>query len=212
CYRQGPARPVPEGGPRPADPRDGVPAVEQRHRRAGGASARRRPRRPRWLVAVRHRRARPRFPEGHRAGVAPAHRRARAHHRHEPLRNDVLSPGGASCVPRDPRARHVEPLRRLRLLRRAQGHSRSARRARLLVLALRGWGVGGGVHRRVRGRSMRPAVEIIASALPRSRYQVASDLVALTKPRVLLMVLATTLVGYVVALTGPADYLRLAHL
>jgi len=58
----------------------------------------------------------------------------------------------------------------------------------------------------------RPAVEIMAAALPRDRYQVASDLVALTKPRVLLMVLATTLVGYSVALSGPADYLRVAHL
>jgi len=36
--------------------------------------------------------------------------------------------------------------------------------------------------------------------------------VALTKPRVLVMVLATTLVGYFVALTGPADYFRVAHL
>lgn len=58
----------------------------------------------------------------------------------------------------------------------------------------------------------KPAVDIIAAAGARDRYQVASDLVALTKPRVLLMVLATTLVGYVVALRGPADYLRVAHL
>jgi protoheme IX farnesyltransferase len=58
----------------------------------------------------------------------------------------------------------------------------------------------------------KPAVEVIAAAVPRERYDVASDLVALTKPRVLLMVLATTLVGYVVAVKGPADYLRLCHL
>jgi len=54
--------------------------------------------------------------------------------------------------------------------------------------------------------------EIVVTVLPRDRYQVASDLIALAKPRVLLMVLATTLVGYFVALTGPADYVRLAHL
>jgi protoheme IX farnesyltransferase len=41
---------------------------------------------------------------------------------------------------------------------------------------------------------------------------VASDLVALTKPRVVVMVLVTTLVGYDVGLTGSADYLRMIHL
>ena len=46
----------------------------------------------------------------------------------------------------------------------------------------------------------------------RDRRQVAADLVALTKPRVVLMVLVTTLMGYDVALTGPADYLRMIHL
>jgi len=55
-------------------------------------------------------------------------------------------------------------------------------------------------------------VELTLAVLPRDRYQVASDLAALTKPRVLVLVLATTLVGYFVALTGRADYLRLAHL
>jgi len=59
---------------------------------------------------------------------------------------------------------------------------------------------------------IKPAVGAMAAAVPRDRYQVVSDLVALTKPRVLLMVLATTLVGYVVARRGPADYLRVAHL
>ena len=58
----------------------------------------------------------------------------------------------------------------------------------------------------------KPGVEMMAAAVPRDRYRVACDLVALTKPRVLLMVLATTLVGYFVALSGPADYLRVAHL
>lgn len=46
----------------------------------------------------------------------------------------------------------------------------------------------------------------------RARRQVAADLVALTKPRVVVMVLVTTLVGYYVALeTGP-DWARLLHL
>ena len=59
---------------------------------------------------------------------------------------------------------------------------------------------------------MSKPVEVMVAVLPRDRYQVASDLVALTKPRVLFMVLATTLVGYVMALTGPADYVRIARL
>jgi len=59
---------------------------------------------------------------------------------------------------------------------------------------------------------IRPAVDVIIAAVPRDRSQVARDLVALSKPRVLLMVLATTLVGYFVAFTGPADYVRIAHL
>lgn len=59
---------------------------------------------------------------------------------------------------------------------------------------------------------MKQPAEIMAAVLPRDRYQLASDLVALAKPRVLIMVLATTLVGYFVALEGPAEYLRLAHL
>jgi protoheme IX farnesyltransferase len=59
---------------------------------------------------------------------------------------------------------------------------------------------------------MKQPVEVMVAVLPRDRYQVAFDLIALAKPRVLLMILATTLVGYVVALAGPADYVRLAHL
>jgi len=50
---------------------------------------------------------------------------------------------------------------------------------------------------------IKPAVDVMAQAVPRDRSQVARDLVALTKPRVLLMVLATTLAGYFVALGGP---------
>jgi heme o synthase len=59
---------------------------------------------------------------------------------------------------------------------------------------------------------MSKPVELTLAVLSRDRHRVASDLVALTKPRVLVMVLATTLVGYFVALPGPADYVRLAHL
>ena len=59
---------------------------------------------------------------------------------------------------------------------------------------------------------MKQPADVMVAVLPRDRYQLASDLVALAKPRVLIMVLATTLVGYLVALTGPADYVRLAHL
>jgi len=53
--------------------------------------------------------------------------------------------------------------------------------------------------------------EVIVAVIPRDRHQVATDLVALTKPRVLIMVLATTLVGYFVALSGRPDYWRVAH-
>ena len=54
--------------------------------------------------------------------------------------------------------------------------------------------------------------EVIVTLGVRDRRQVASDLVALTKPRVLVMVLVTTLMGYDVGLTGSADYLRMIHL
>ena len=54
--------------------------------------------------------------------------------------------------------------------------------------------------------------EVVVTLVARDRRQVASDLVALTKPRVVVMVLATTLVGYDVGLTGSADYVRMIHL
>src|SRR6185295_18086254 len=54
--------------------------------------------------------------------------------------------------------------------------------------------------------------EVVVRLGARDRRQLAADLVALTKPRVVLMVLVTTLMGYDVALTGPADYLRMIHL
>jgi protoheme IX farnesyltransferase len=49
-------------------------------------------------------------------------------------------------------------------------------------------------------------------ALARERRQVIVDLVALTKPRVVVMVLVTTLVGYYVALTGAPDWGLMLHL
>src|SRR3989440_13088875 len=54
--------------------------------------------------------------------------------------------------------------------------------------------------------------EVVVTSVARDRRQVATDLVALTKPRVVVMVLVTTLVGYDVGLTGSADYLRVIHL
>jgi protoheme IX farnesyltransferase len=55
-------------------------------------------------------------------------------------------------------------------------------------------------------------VESVITLVARDRRQVVSDLVALTKPRVVVMVLVTTLVGYDVGLTASADYQRMIHL
>ena len=54
--------------------------------------------------------------------------------------------------------------------------------------------------------------EVIVAAIARDRRRVLTDLVVLTKPRVVLMVLVTTLIGYYVALPGPADWGRVVHL
>jgi len=59
---------------------------------------------------------------------------------------------------------------------------------------------------------MTPPTEVIVAALPRERTRVLADLVALAKPRVVVMVLVTTVVAYYVALVGAPDYARLAHL
>lgn len=59
---------------------------------------------------------------------------------------------------------------------------------------------------------MTPPSDVIVATIARDRLQVIADLVALTKPRVVLMVLMTTVVGYYVALTGVADYGRMLHL
>jgi protoheme IX farnesyltransferase len=56
-----------------------------------------------------------------------------------------------------------------------------------------------------------PAERIVAPTA-RDRRQVIADLVTLTKPRVVMMVLVTTLVGYYVGLPGAADWSRLLHL
>jgi protoheme IX farnesyltransferase len=59
---------------------------------------------------------------------------------------------------------------------------------------------------------MTPPGEIIVAALPRERSRVVGDLLSLTKPRVVLMVLVTTVVGYYLGLRGAPDYARLLAL
>ena len=57
-----------------------------------------------------------------------------------------------------------------------------------------------------------PAAKVLAGAVARELRQVLADLVALAKPRVVLMVLVTTAVGYYVGLTGAPEWSRLVHL
>jgi len=59
---------------------------------------------------------------------------------------------------------------------------------------------------------MTPPSGVVVGALARDWRRVITDLVALTKPRVVVMVLVTTVVGYYVALDSLADYARLVHL
>jgi protoheme IX farnesyltransferase len=59
---------------------------------------------------------------------------------------------------------------------------------------------------------MTPPTEVIVAPLVRDRRRVVSDLVTLTKPRVVLMVIVTTLVGYWIGLVGAPDWARLLHL
>jgi len=54
--------------------------------------------------------------------------------------------------------------------------------------------------------------EIVVVSLARDRRRVLVDLFALTKPRVVLMVLVATLVGYYLGLAGPPEYARMVHL
>ncbi len=59
---------------------------------------------------------------------------------------------------------------------------------------------------------MAQSSEIVVVALPRDRRRMLVDLIVLTKPRVVLMVLVTTVVGYYVGLAGAPDYVRMLHL
>jgi protoheme IX farnesyltransferase len=60
---------------------------------------------------------------------------------------------------------------------------------------------------------MTPPTEIfIAASIARDRRKLIADLLVLTKPRVVVMVLVTTVVGYYVGLTGAPDWARLLHL
>jgi protoheme IX farnesyltransferase len=59
---------------------------------------------------------------------------------------------------------------------------------------------------------MTPPTEIIVTAMARDRRRVVADLVALTKPRVVVMVLVTTVVGYYVGLPEAPDYVRMVNL
>ena len=59
---------------------------------------------------------------------------------------------------------------------------------------------------------MRPPGDVIVATIARERRQIVADLVALTKLRVVLMVLVTTLVGYYIGLDGAPDYARMLHL
>src|SRR5919197_381548 len=56
------------------------------------------------------------------------------------------------------------------------------------------------------------APAVIAASGVRERRRVLADLVALAKPRVVLMILVTTAVGYYAGLAGARDYARLLHL
>jgi protoheme IX farnesyltransferase len=59
---------------------------------------------------------------------------------------------------------------------------------------------------------MTPPTEVIVAPMVRARRRVVADLVTLTKPRVVVMILVTTVVGYYVGLAGEPDYARLVHL
>jgi heme o synthase len=52
----------------------------------------------------------------------------------------------------------------------------------------------------------------MVAPLVRERRRMVADLIALTKPRVVLMILVTTVVGYYVGVAGAPDYARLVHL
>ncbi len=58
---------------------------------------------------------------------------------------------------------------------------------------------------------MIPPGEAAVGTLVRARRRALVDFVALTKPRVIVMILVTTLVGYYVGLVGAPDWPRLVH-
>src|SRR2546429_5685618 len=64
----------------------------------------------------------------------------------------------------------------------------------------------------VHGDLVAPATSVIGAAIARDRRRVLADLLALAKPRVVLMILVTAAVGYYVGLAGAPDYARLLHL
>lgn len=59
---------------------------------------------------------------------------------------------------------------------------------------------------------MSPPTSAVVAPFAREGRQVLADLVALAKPRVVVMVLVTTVVGYYAGLAGAADYRRVLHL
>lgn len=59
---------------------------------------------------------------------------------------------------------------------------------------------------------MTPPTEAIVATMARERRQVVADLVGLAKPRVVVMVLVSTLVGYYTGLAGAPEYVRVLHL
>ena len=61
------------------------------------------------------------------------------------------------------------------------------------------------------GGLVAPTAKVLTGAIGRDRRQVLVDLVALAKPRVVLMVLVTTAVGYHVGLVGAPEWGRLVH-
>jgi len=56
------------------------------------------------------------------------------------------------------------------------------------------------------------SIDIMIATGARDHRRVAADLVALTKPRVVLMVLVTTVVGYYIGLDRVPDWARMLHL
>jgi protoheme IX farnesyltransferase len=57
-----------------------------------------------------------------------------------------------------------------------------------------------------------PPTEVIADVIPREWRRVVADLLVLAKPRVVLMVLITTLVGYYLGSGATVDYVGLLHM